>query len=92
MVNTAVSKLDLTVGLLSKAFLEKAGEAIQTELKKNYPTGAMEGTVVESSSGQLGQSIGCKRIYHAICDNYKSGSEKVLICIIIKIIIYSHKI
>ena len=79
-MNTIVPQLDLNVGYLSKAFLAKAGAAIQTELQTNYPKGSSEGNVVESSSGQLALSIGCKRIYHVVCGHYDPNkSPKVLL-------------
>lgn len=73
-MNTAGVELNLSVGLVSKAILHKAGSKIQDELKKRYRGPALPGAVLATA----GYNLKCKEVYHTVCAHKsKHGADKV---------------
>ncbi|XP_046343205.2 protein mono-ADP-ribosyltransferase PARP14-like [Haliotis rufescens] len=60
VVNSTSSSLCLASGQLSAAIYEAAGDSIQEECRRNYPTGVETEEIAETSGGHLPS----RRIYH----------------------------
>ncbi|XP_030642428.1 protein mono-ADP-ribosyltransferase PARP9-like [Chanos chanos] len=75
IVNTTSPQLDLAVGAISKAILDKAGRELQTEIRKTYY--AYFGDVIKTK----GYKLDCQFVYHVLCKHKVQGdrtAEKML--------------
>lgn len=79
IVNTAGIDLNLSIGLVSKAILHKAGSKIQQEIKKRYHGPAFMGAVLATG----GYNLKCKEVYHTVCAHKsKLNADKTLYSVI----------
>ncbi|XP_056610123.1 protein mono-ADP-ribosyltransferase PARP9 [Triplophysa dalaica] len=75
IVNTISDNLDLSMGLVSKAIFEKAGQKIQEELYKNKKHFVASGDVFVTK----GHSLNCAAVYHTVCTlRSGSGAKQIL--------------
>ncbi|XP_038045720.1 protein mono-ADP-ribosyltransferase PARP14-like [Patiria miniata] len=78
IVNTAGSDLNLDFGLVSRAILQAAGDALQQECDKAIAVRGKvpSGSFVETGAGKM---TNCKKIFHCVIARYHSNaSEKSL--------------
>ncbi|XP_015213972.2 protein mono-ADP-ribosyltransferase PARP9 [Lepisosteus oculatus] len=74
IVNTTSASLDLNIGEISKAILEKAGKQLQQEVKRQKYS-ASPGDVIRTR----GFRLDCDYVYHAVCaDKYENRASEIL--------------
>nr|XP_015213974.1 PREDICTED: poly [ADP-ribose] polymerase 9 isoform X2 [Lepisosteus oculatus] len=72
IVNTTSASLDLNIGEISKAILEKAGKQLQQEVKRQKYS-ASPGDVIRTR----GFRLDCDYVYHAVCaDKYENRASE----------------
>uniref|UniRef100_A0A3B1JFR0 Poly(ADP-ribose) polymerase family member 9 n=1 Tax=Astyanax mexicanus TaxID=7994 RepID=A0A3B1JFR0_ASTMX len=71
IVNPIGSDLDLSLGYVSRAILEKAGKGIQDEVIRKKPWNVTNGTVIETK----GHNLKSHAVFHTICDVQQSKTQ-----------------
>ncbi|KAK7487456.1 hypothetical protein BaRGS_00021297, partial [Batillaria attramentaria] len=71
LVNSAPASLNLNTGAISKSIFKAAGEGIQDEIRKKYPSGVHTGTVVYTR----GHNLHCQVVCHMALKKWCTGAE-----------------
>lgn len=79
-MNTIAPSLDLDVGEISKAILNKAGRKIQEEIESKKRSIAKNGEIYVTR----GYYLNCAEVYHTICASHSEprAREVVLISVV----------
>ncbi|XP_041369437.1 protein mono-ADP-ribosyltransferase PARP15-like [Gigantopelta aegis] len=74
IVNSTPPNLNLSDGVVSRAILERAGDAIQQECNDQYQSGIKSGEIAETTGG----SLSCQTIYHLTLPDWSDQGDMKL--------------